>query len=266
MRLDPAAIRAGARLERTETISSTNAEALARARRGENGPLWITARTQTAGRGRRGRAWVSRPGNLYATLLLADPSPPDRVAELSFVTALAVHDAVSEVAPGARRRLALKWPNDLLLDQQKLAGILVEGENGDGRLAVAIGIGVNCAHHPAGTAYPATSLAAAEVMVTPERLFTALSRTMLERLTQWQRGDGFATVRSDWLSRAGQVGRDIRLIVGEEEWSGRFDGLDETGRLVLRLRDGSTRTVTAGEVLPAAATSTPRAPTEVASA
>jgi BirA family biotin operon repressor/biotin-[acetyl-CoA-carboxylase] ligase len=266
MRLDPAAIGAGARLERHETTGSTDQEALARARGGERGPLWITARAQTAGRGRQGRTWVSEPGNLYATLLISNPSPPDRVAQLSFVAALAVHDAVGEVAPGARQRLALKWPNDLLLDGQKLAGILVEGESHDGSLAVAVGIGVNCAHHPDRTAYPATSLMAAGATVTPERLFTALSRTMLERLTQWRRGDGFAAIRSDWLERAAHFGQEIRLMVGEEEWSGRFDGLDATGRLVLRLRDGVTRTVTAGDVLAAAASGASRVAPEVQSA
>src|SRR5438105_12858227 len=178
MDLDPAAARSGVRLVSFETIGSTNAEALARARAGERGPLWITAGRQTAGRGRRGRSFVSEPGNLFASLLLTDPSPADRAAELSFVAALALHDAICQVAPVLAGRLELKWPNDLLCDGAKLAGILVEGESGSGRpLAVVIGIGVNCAHHPDGLSYPATSLAACGVTVTPQRLFAALSRS-----------------------------------------------------------------------------------------
>src|SRR6267378_2624975 len=94
-----------------DTVGSTNAEALAYARAGERGPLWVTARAQTAGRGRRGRVWVSEPGNLYATLLLTDPAPPERAAQLSFVAALAVHDAIARLAPALAPRLALKWPN-----------------------------------------------------------------------------------------------------------------------------------------------------------
>src|SRR5262249_15903265 len=99
MTLDHTPIRACVRLAMFDTLGSTKGEALARARRGERGPLWIVARRQTAGRGRRGRVWVSEPGNLYATLLVTDPSPPPRAAELSFVAALAVTDALAEIAP-----------------------------------------------------------------------------------------------------------------------------------------------------------------------
>jgi hypothetical protein len=103
MKLDPAAAAAGVRLIERETVSSTNTEAFELARAGECGPLWATARVQSAGRGRRGRAWVSEPGNLYASLLLTDPGPLARAAELSFVAALAVHDAVGALAGRSRR-------------------------------------------------------------------------------------------------------------------------------------------------------------------
>src|SRR5712692_3600029 len=144
MKLDPRATAAGMRLVAHEVLGSTNAEALSLARQGERGPLWITAERQSAGRGRRGRSWVSAPGNLYASLLLTDPAPPEHWPELSFVAALALHDAVGGRIPGLAARLVLKWPNDLLIDRNKFAGILVEGEGA----AVAIGIGVNCVHHP----------------------------------------------------------------------------------------------------------------------
>ena len=125
-----------------DVVGSTNAEALVRARAGDLGPLWITARVQTAGRGRRGRTWTSPSGNLYATLLLGDPGPAAVAPQLSFVAALAVHDAIVAAAGQHALSLMLKWPNDVLCNDAKLAGILIEGE---GRpLAVAIGIGVNC--------------------------------------------------------------------------------------------------------------------------
>src|ERR1700758_652202 len=116
MRLDPRASAVGVRLISHEVLPSTNTEALALARKDEKGPLWIAAGRQSAGRGRRGRAWVSEPGNLHATLLLTDPSPPRRVAELSFVAALALNDAILSLAPMLGGRLALKWPNDALID------------------------------------------------------------------------------------------------------------------------------------------------------
>ena len=185
-----------------DAVGSTNAEAFALANAGEPAPFWIAARSQTAGRGRRGRSWTSEPGNLYASLLLSDPSPPERAAELSFVAALAAYDAVAEVA-GLAGRLAIKWPNDVLCDGAKLAGILIEGQGA----SVVVGIGINCAHHPAGTPYPATDLAACGVRVSPDRLFEALASAMRRRLAQWDRGTGFASIRADWLARAAGLAR-----------------------------------------------------------
>src|SRR5262249_49457006 len=131
----------------------------------------------------------------------------------------------------------------------KLAGILVEGESGP-PLAAAIGIGVNCVHHPAVVAYPAIDLAAAGFPARPERLLAILSRTMLARLTQWNRGDGFALIRAEWLRRAAGLGGDIRVEAGTGEVIGRFADLDAAGHLVLELRDGTTRTIAAGDVFP----------------
>src|SRR2546426_2482581 len=127
MKLEPRASAAGVRLIAHEVLGSTNSEALQLARHGERGPLWVTAERQSAGRGRRGRSWVSPPGNLYASLLLTDPASPEHWPELSFVAALAIHDAVVEAAAALKPQLAIKWPNDLLLSGKKFAGILIEG-------------------------------------------------------------------------------------------------------------------------------------------
>ncbi len=246
MQLDPTAQAAGVHLIAHDTIGSTNAEALGLARAGERGLLWVTAKRQTAGRGRRGRTWVSEPGNLYASLLLTDPAAPERFPELSFVAALALHDAIGGRIPGLASRVVLKWPNDLLIDRNKFAGILVEGEG----TSVSIGIGVNCVHHPAGTEYPATDLAVAGVRATPESLFGPLTAAMTARLADWNRGSGFAAIRAGWLARAAGLGKPIRVKAGEAEVSGQFETIDETGRLVLRLADGTMRNVTAGDVFP----------------
>jgi BirA family transcriptional regulator, biotin operon repressor / biotin---[acetyl-CoA-carboxylase] ligase len=253
MQLDPAAAAAGFHLLAHNTLPSTNTEALALARRGETGPLWVTARQQTAGRGRRGNAWISVPGNLYATLLLCDPAAPENAPQLSFVAALAVHDAIVDRAAPLREKLALKWPNDILYDRQKLAGILIEGEGAGTKLAVAIGIGVNCMHHPVDTAYPATDLAAVGAVVAAEDLFFALSCAMARRLAQWQQGAGFQSIRTDWLERAAGIGGEMRVRLPDREFVGRAEALDERGRLLLRLADGTLQTITAGDVFPVAA-------------
>jgi BirA family biotin operon repressor/biotin-[acetyl-CoA-carboxylase] ligase len=246
MQLDPRASAAGVRLITHEVLVSTNAEALALAGSGERGPLWITAARQSGGRGRRGRTWVSEPGNLYASLLLTDAAPAEHRPELAFVAALAVHDAVGELAPPLRPQLSIKWPNDLLVAGRKFCGILIEGE---GEEHVVVGIGANCASHPAGTDYPATDLAAAGAAITPEALFRALSAKMLGRLAQWNAGEHFSTIRADWLSRASGRGELIRVRLADRELVGRFEDVDDTGRLVLTLADGSRQAITAGDVV-----------------
>jgi BirA family transcriptional regulator, biotin operon repressor / biotin---[acetyl-CoA-carboxylase] ligase len=250
MRLDPAATAAGFRLIAHNTLDSTNAEALryAFAHPSETSPLWLTAREQTAGRGRRGNSWISPPGNLYATLLMKDPASPKHAPELSFVAALAAHDAIADCAPALHTRLTLKWPNDLLCGGAKLAGILLEGHRLEASLALAIGIGVNCRHHPSRTAYPATDLAAAGFEVSAGDLFTALSRAMMGRLDQWRGGEGFSAVRSDWIGRAGGLGEEIKVRLPDRVLSGRFEDLDERGCLLLRVADGSVETIVAGDV------------------
>jgi BirA family biotin operon repressor/biotin-[acetyl-CoA-carboxylase] ligase len=255
MKLDSSASTAGVRVISYETLGSTNAEALHLARKGERGPLWITAVRQTAGRGRRGREWLSPPGNLYASLLLTDPAPVARWPEISFVAALAAHDAILELAPRLQPILALKWPNDLLLDGAKLGGILLEGEHGE-EAAVAIGIGINCTRHPEGTNGSATDLACAGQSISPETLLRALAATMFGRLAQWGCGQGFSATRADWLARAGGRGENVIVRLAEGEVSGRFEDVDETGALVLRLPDGSSTRITAGDVSALTASST----------
>jgi len=252
MRLDPEAAAAGFRLATHAVLPSTNAAALHYAAQhgGDTQPMWIVAREQTAGHGRRGNQWISPPGNLYATLLLINPALPRRAAELSFVAALAVHDAIVDCAPALAKRTALKWPNDVLCDGKKLAGILLEGRMLGEKITVAVGIGVNCQHHPPHTAYPATDLAAAGAPVGTEKLFIALSTTMLQRLKQWRSGAGFFAVRDDWLARAAGIVATMRVRLPERELVGRGEGLDENGCLLLRLADGSLQTIAAGEVFP----------------
>jgi BirA family transcriptional regulator, biotin operon repressor / biotin---[acetyl-CoA-carboxylase] ligase len=250
MRLDPAAAVAGFRLIVLDTLDSTNAEALRHAQQhpGEAGPLWITALEQTAGRGRRGNTWSSPPGNLYATLLLKNPASPRHAPQLSFVAALAVHDAILDCTPELRGKLALKWPNDVLCGGAKLAGILIESHRLDTGLALAVGIGVNCQHHPVQTSNPATDLAALGVAVSAGDLFLALSGAMMRRLDRWRGGEGFSAIRADWLERASGLGQEMQARLPGRTLVGRFEALDETGCLLLRLADSSIETIVAGDV------------------
>lgn len=232
-------------------IGSTNAEALSRAASGAS-EQWIVADRQNAGRGRRGRHWVSEPGNLYASVLLYDPATMAMSPQICFVAALALHDAICDVVPDLDGdRIKLKWPNDLLMNRKKLVGILVEGASAGAGQAVVIGIGVNTAHHPLDTPYPVTDLADEGFPVAPAVLFERVATRFMDRLAQWQRGNGFSATRSAWLARAHDLGQEIEVRLPERTIAGRFEEIDSDGALVLALSDGKRELVRAGDVFPA---------------
>ncbi len=233
-----------------DQLGSTNAEARRQAEAGEGGPLWITARTQTAGRGRRGRDWVSEPGNLFATLLINLPVPPATATQISFVTALAIYDScVSMLSTG--KQLTLKWPNDVLLDNKKLAGILLETVpcNEPGKIALAIGCGVNLLHAPDQTAYGATWLSAhAGQTISPGQFLNKLAPTMKGWLNVWQNGQSFDQIAKAWQERASHIGKIISLASGNQTITGKFLALAHDGALILELADGRQKHYHAGDV------------------
>lgn len=237
------------RLAAFDTLASTSDEARRLARNGAPEGTMVMARIQTAGRGRQGRTWVSQPGNLHASLLLRPDAPMARVAQLGFAAGLAVADAVHAFAPKAS--VTLKWPNDVLLDGRKAAGILLESE-GDaaGRVAfVVMGIGVNLAASPVGTEFPATSLkAAAGTAPKPEAFLAALAPALVLWYERW-RADGFAGLRRAWLERAAGLGQALRARLPGETVEGRFAGLDDDGMLLLDA-PGGRRRIAAGDVFP----------------
>ncbi|WP_184017315.1 biotin--[acetyl-CoA-carboxylase] ligase [Sphingobium boeckii] len=226
-----------------EATASTNQDMIALASAGEAEGLWLRAVTQTAGRGRLGRIWQSPPGNLYASTLVrprpADPSP----ASLGFVAAVALHETVTPwVGEGA---LTLKWPNDLLLDGAKLSGILLEGADG----AVVIGMGVNLAHYPEGLERAVTSLAVGGRGAPDPALFLEdLAAAFAHWLGRW-RSEGLAPIRTAWLAAAHPKGTALTANLPDgESIKGLFDGLDSDGALILRLADGHSRVIHAGDV------------------
>jgi BirA family transcriptional regulator, biotin operon repressor / biotin---[acetyl-CoA-carboxylase] ligase len=251
------AVSAGYRLAAFDHIGSTNAEALARARDGERGPIWFVTSEQTAGRGRRHRAWIAPRGNLASSVLEVIDVSPSIAATLGFAAGLALEAALQKLSIEASLRSAgsddmkfsLKWPNDVLAGRQKLAGILLEAETvADNRLAVVVGIGTNVVAAPEGTPTPATSLAALGVHVGAEELFATLSDSWAEFRGIWDQGRGFGEIRRLWLERAAGLGQPVAIQTGSSTIQGTFDTLDETGCMVIRTADGKRVPISAGDV------------------
>jgi BirA family transcriptional regulator, biotin operon repressor / biotin---[acetyl-CoA-carboxylase] ligase len=255
--LGPRAVSAGYRLAAFDSIGSTNAEAMARARDGERGPIWFVTSEQTAGRGRRNRPWVAPRGNLASSVLEVIDVSPAVAATLGFAAGLALETALQKVSIEASLRSAgsddmkfsLKWPNDVLAGRQKLAGILLEAEAvADDRLAVVVGIGTNVVAAPEGTPTPATSLKALGVDIGAEELFTVLSDAWAELRGIWDQGRGFGEIRRRWLARAAGLGQPVAIHAGGSAVEGTFDGIDEAGCLIVRTAGGKLVPISAGDV------------------
>ncbi|HKT53122.1 MAG TPA: biotin--[acetyl-CoA-carboxylase] ligase [Caulobacteraceae bacterium] len=231
-----------------DEIDSTNAEARRRAEAGKAGPVWIAAREQSAGRGRRGRSWASGRGNLHATLLCSTDKPPAEAAQVSFVAALAVADFASTYVPA--RLISLKWPNDTLIGGRKASGILVEsGGVSAGRLWVCVGIGVNLATAPSLPDRPTTCLAD-HISGPPPSAEEALD-VLAEAFARWHGvwvRTGFAPVAEAWTARAHGLGAACTANLPEGVVAGVAEGLEADGALRLRLPDGAMRRISAGDV------------------
>jgi BirA family biotin operon repressor/biotin-[acetyl-CoA-carboxylase] ligase len=233
-----------------ECVVSTNDEALALARRGESGPLWVVAERQTGGRGRNGRGWEGATGNLFASLLLPVAAPAERLPQLALVAGVGTLDAIASLAgTGRPPGLRLKWPNDILVGTAKLGGILVESSRSAGQATMAvIGIGLNVAVAPTIAGRRTTSLAAEGVTVERERLIEELSRALGGWLDRWSEGRGFAEVRTAWLARAGAPGEPIMVDTAAGRLTGHYRGIDEDGALLLAEAGGRVVRVSHGDV------------------
>jgi BirA family transcriptional regulator, biotin operon repressor / biotin---[acetyl-CoA-carboxylase] ligase len=262
--LGPRATSAGYRLFAFDKAGSTNAEAMSRARDGERGPAWFVTTEQTAGRGRRQRAWIAPRGNLASSVLEVMEISPAVAATMGFAFGLAHETALRRVSMEANLRLAgsdqlkylLKWPNDILVRGQKLCGLLLEAEAmPGGGLAVVAGIGTNVIAAPEGTPTPATSLATLGVHIGAEELFSALSDAWVEFRGIWDNGRGFAEIRKLWLERAAGLGERVAINTGTVTVEGTFDTIDETGCLIVRTAEGRRMPIAAGEVYFGAAAS-----------
>jgi BirA family biotin operon repressor/biotin-[acetyl-CoA-carboxylase] ligase len=239
------------RLVRMETVDSTNAEARRRAKAGEPGPLWIWSARQSQGRGRGGREWISQHGNLFASLLIGVNCPIRVASQLALVAGIVTYDTIAKlIAYEGRSELLLKWPNDVLLAGEKLAGMLLEnvGSPMENRSVVVIGTGINLANHPEELPQPAISLGAYGMTVAPADALEVLAATTHEWLARWAEGTSFPSIRRAWLDRAGPTGRPLRVKINGEETEGVYAGLDSDGALRLLTADGSEHRIAAGDV------------------
>lgn len=224
-----------------ETVDSTMNEAQRRAA-DLRGPCWIMSHQQTAGRGRRGREWVAPAGNFAATLIMRPEGTVSEAALRSFVAAVALHQALA--AHASEDRLSLKWPNDVLLDGGKVAGILLESA-GRGNITewLAIGIGVNLVGAPpqdrveADALRPVSVLGQGAVPPAPEDFLVTLAHHFSE-CEQAFADFGFAPIREKWLRHAARLGEEIRARTGQQDLHGTFQTVDATGNLVLETPRG----------------------------
>lgn len=241
-----------------ETVS-TNIDAFNLATAGERGPLWVVADRQTAGKGRAGRGWTSLDGNLHASFLQHFDVPPAVLPQISLVAGVAAVAAIRQMIVLAESmQLRLKWPNDILLDGAKVAGLLIESTkmiSGEGT-AVVVGVGINVAAAPIIAGRPTASLRA---VMRPgkgrDHLLAALDRYLDRALQRWDRGANFATIKSEWMAYAGPIGQPMTIQSHQGPVSGCYDGLDDAGGLRLRLADGTVRSHDWGDVTIAAETS-----------
>lgn len=226
-----------------DTLPSTNAYALEKMQ----GPAWVMARSQTAGRGRRARVWASPVGNLYATHLLHPTEPPAIMALRSFAAALALHQAIFSTTGTVA---ALKWPNDVLVNGRKVAGILLEATVRQGKPCLAIGFGVNLISAPDVTevgAIPPISLQVATGQtISADDFLTALSQAYGAQEAVFQ-SHGFAPLRTAWLTHAARIGHVIRARTGQAVYEGVFDTIDEAGNLIL-ITDAGRLAIPAADV------------------
>jgi len=224
-----------------ETADSTNNEAKRLAQNGADTGTVVWAHEQTAGRGRQGNSWVSAPGNLFMSMILHPQADAKNIGQLSFLSAVALANVLETIVPDAVK-INLKWPNDLLLNQKKAAGILIETEGGFSW--VVVGIGVNITGAPAG----AISLHDLGVKTHDAGYVLELLAKEIQGLVREWEQQGFRQIREAWLARAHNLGKTVTARLPRETLTGTFEGIDHTGALQLKMPNGAVRMINSGEV------------------
>ncbi len=234
-------------------LDSTNAFAQALTCQGERGPIWIAAGQQVAGKARQGRNWVSKPGNLYCSLLFAPQIAPADIAPLPFIVSLAVRDTF--IALGVNPDVAqCKWPNDVLLHEKKASGILIESSaSGNSIDYLIVGIGMNLAHYPDDAIFKATSFTeVASKQVDVRVALAILAEKLKGRLDAWRLGD-FEPIRAEWLSCAWGFGNKRLIRTATETFTGTLVDLNSQGAVNVILDDGTEKTIYVADIFPSCA-------------
>ena len=229
-----------------DEVDSTNAIALDQAKQGAEGGLWVSALVQHKGKGSRGRDWVSLRGNLYASLMMQMDVEPRNLATMTFAVSLAVYDSLAQIVDP--KLLSLKWPNDVLLANAKVSGILLESHNIAKQAVQIIGVGINIKHNPPNTNHKATNLLDNSVEIQPIDLLAILSVEMGKWLDIWRADDGFTEIRRQWLKRAGGLGEHILVKLPKSQLHGTFEDLDAHGLLVLKTADGELHKISTADI------------------
>lgn len=234
-----------------DVLDSTNEEAKRLGAGGGAHGAVIWAKRQTDGRGRMGRTWISSEGNLFATILLAPKVDIAKCAQLSFVAALAVAETLEGIIEKPEL-IRCKWPNDILCGGKKLGGILLESfamnNNGKPTQWVAVGVGINIDSSPEHVMFPATCLRDAGVeLISAKIVLSRFIHHFVGRYDQWV-SKGFAAIEEGWMERTYHLGKPIEVIVGETQYNGTYEGIDASGRLLLRDKKGAITPIVAGDV------------------
>lgn len=246
--IHPFALPKGYDLWAFDVLDSTNDQCRRMFEGGTPGNFWVVSAKQSSGKGRRGREWVSRQGNLFASLLYGIDCDLETASELSFVTAVAAREVVADILQD-NIPVTCKWPNDILVGGKKVAGILLEtaGQGSEKPSHVIIGIGINVMNHPENPLYPATNLKKERCpKLELDLILSRLVHTMAYWISQWK-DHGFTPVRKAWKAHASGLGQEIIVRLPNEELKGRFVDLDKSGALILEFA-GERRHITAGDV------------------
>ncbi len=229
---------------RYDSVDSTNKIAVNLTEQGEREGTAVIAGTQTKGRGRMGRAWISCPGNLFVSYIINGKTVKEN-PELSFLVGITVAESIEKLAP--QIKCFCKWPNDIMLNDRKICGILIEaGENG----CVVAGIGINLQSHPENVSYPTSSvLESTGQLIKPDEMFECLSKTLLTNLDIW-RHNGFATIRDKWLSYAYRLKETVTVKQFEKTYTGIFQTISENGELIIENTENHQKTkISVGDVI-----------------
>lgn len=238
-----------------DTCKSTNATAVAEGIKGISSPTWFIAGEQTAGKGRRGREWKSIQGNLYCSYLFRPKELNSILTVLPFIVSLAIRDML--LAQGcSSETVKCKWPNDVLLDEQKISGVLIETSAVSNKPPsfIVIGIGINLADSPSDTVFPATSVAQVlEKNIETAASFKTLAFALDHRLSQWSHRNASKTIE-EWSRHAWGIGTKRQINLHNESFHATLIGLETDGALKLKMDDGIIKRIYAGDVFGLAST------------